>query len=144
MTLEELQQRMAEIPLQVRESPARLFEAVLHLYETDRISGTSVAEDGDMLLFQWGSYDWGNGRFFELDLTRQAIPSGEEDPPILQLGCTYRYEPAPFEGVEAGNRWCSSPAGLDAFRSFVLGSEALRRAAGQAHVSFSNDIDDAE
>jgi hypothetical protein len=144
MTLEEVQQRMASLPPQVRESPARLFEAVLRLYETDRIDGTSVAEDGDMLLFQWGSYDWGNGRLFELDLTRQAVPSGEEDPPILQLGCTYRYDPEPFEGVEAGNRWCSSPAEVDAFRSFVLGSDALRRAADQTHVSFSNEIEDAE
>jgi hypothetical protein len=27
----------------------------------------------DMLLYQWGSYDWGNGRYFEVNITRQFI-----------------------------------------------------------------------
>lgn len=144
MTLDELQQRMSEVPASIRRSPAGLFEAVLDLYGSFRISGTSMDEDGDMLLFQWGSYNWGDGRFFEIDLTRQAIPSGREDPPILQLICTFRYDPAPFEGIGNGNRWCSRPEELDDFRRFVLESEALRRAAGQVHVSFTSEIEDAE
>ena len=144
MTLEQVQEQMAALPPEIRGSPRRLFRAVLDLYESERIDGTSLEEDGDMLVFQWGVYDWGNGRFFELDLTRQAIPSGTEDPPILQLRCTYAYAPSPFEEVEAGDRWCRHPAELDQFAQFVLESEALRQTAGYAHVSLRTEIEDAE
>jgi hypothetical protein len=144
MTLEQVQQRMAALPPDTQANPKRLFEAVLDLYEGERINGTSLEEGGDMLLFQWGSYDWGNGRFFELDLTRQAIPSGEEDPPILQLHCTFRYEPAVFDGIDAGNLWCESPADIVGFARFVLSSEALRQTVDQVHVSFSSDLEDVE
>lgn len=32
-----------------------------------------------MLLFQWGTYDWGHGPHFEVDLTRELIRHGAED-----------------------------------------------------------------
>jgi hypothetical protein len=52
--------------------------------------------DGDMLLFQWGTYDWGKGRHFELNITRQFIEQGlEDDDAISQLSLTYRFTPNP-------------------------------------------------
>ncbi|MET0857780.1 MAG: hypothetical protein ABWY27_13580, partial [Telluria sp.] len=27
----------------------------------------------DMLLYQWGSYDWGSGKYFEINITRQFV-----------------------------------------------------------------------
>ena len=26
-----------------------------------------------MLLYQWGTYDWGEGKYFQIDITRQFI-----------------------------------------------------------------------
>ena len=86
-----------------------------------------------MLLFQWGTYDLGEGRYFNLNLTRQFILEGTEgDEGIFQLGFTFLYTPSPtLEVLRDGNRWCSSPAGLPEFQRYVTSSEAYRVAAGQ-------------
>ena len=144
MKLTDIQERISALPEEVLARPEKLFPVILEFYEDARIDDTSLEEDGDMLLFQWGSYDWGQGPSFELDLTRQAIPAGTEDPPILQLQCTYRYEPAYFQNVVPGNQWCYSPHELAEFRSFVLGSEAMRRAAGLTPASMDILLEDAE
>jgi hypothetical protein len=47
--------------------------------------------DGDMLLFQYGTYDWGNGKFFEFNVTRQFIKANEDEP--YQLSMTLFFEP---------------------------------------------------
>lgn len=67
--------------------------------------------DGDRLLFQWGTYDWGRGERFELDITRQfCTPSGEDDG-ISQLSLTFLFTPdAQLAALGQGNHWCS---GLD-------------------------------
>jgi len=65
---------------------------------------------GDMLLFQWGVYDWydGSGERFEIDFTRQfsiLTPEGEYDH-MEQLHCTFRYEPTEvLRAFGAGDEW---------------------------------------
>ncbi|MGE4190150.1 MAG: hypothetical protein AB7G12_09635 [Thermoanaerobaculia bacterium] len=138
MTLEQVVKAMLAIAPELRASPDVLFPVVLELYGRERIDRTAIDEDGDMLLFQWGVFDWGDGRRFEIDLSRQAIipedDDEEADQEIQQLRCTFRYEPEQFEELLSGNRWCQTPDDLDAFRAFVLGSEALRRASLQTAV----------
>lgn len=86
-----------------------------------------------MLLFQFGTYDWGHGDHFEFDLTRQFIAEGyeegDDDDAMSQLHCTMRYEPSPeLRLLKSQNHWCQSRAELPAFRSLVLSSEAYRHA----------------
>ena len=45
----------------------------------------------DMFLFQYGTYDWGKGKFFEFDITRQFILPEEDEP--YQLALTLSFEP---------------------------------------------------
>lgn len=144
MKIKDLEARISALPDDVLEDPGSLFSSVLDLYENSRIDNTNLDENGDMLLFQWGSYDWGQGLTFELDLTRQAIPSDREDPPILQLRCTYRYDPAEFHDTGEGNRWCHNPSQLDEFRQFVFSSEAFSLAASQQHNALEIDLEDVE
>jgi hypothetical protein len=82
--------------------------------------------DGDMLLFQWGTYDWGDGRHFELNITRQFIVQGlEDDDAISQLSLTYRFTPNPeLDALADGNRWCHGLSELPSFNAFVLSSPA--------------------
>ena len=43
-------------------------------YTRQDVEGVLPDTDGDMLLFQWGTYDWtGTGPAFQLNLTRQFI-----------------------------------------------------------------------
>ncbi len=61
------------------------------------VDDVNKAEDGDMVLLQYGTYNWGSGEFFEVDLVRQLMAPGEEDEEddnlIFQLHCTFRFEP---------------------------------------------------
>ena len=99
--------------------------------------------DRDMLLFQWGTYDWGAGRFFEVNLTRQFIEQGadEDDDAMSQLGLTYRFEPTPGrEALGEGNRWCQGPEELASFRAFVSSSPPCAALAGAAPAAVEADF----
>ena len=55
---------------------------MLAFYESMRFDDVDLAADGDMLLYQWGTYDWGRGASFEFDITRQLILGAGEDEDI--------------------------------------------------------------
>lgn len=63
-------------------------------------------DEGDMLLFQWGTYDWGEGPHFEVNITRQFIESAlEDDDAISQLQLTFNFpESASTAALGSGNR----------------------------------------
>jgi hypothetical protein len=113
---------------------------MLAFYELVRADGCA-GPDGDMLLFQWGTYDWGEGRHFELDLTRQFIEQGlEDDNAISQLSLTYKFEATPErEALGEGNRWCHELADLASFRAFVLASPPYAALADSPPVSVEVD-----
>src|SRR5579863_10129923 len=106
-------------------SLAELFDGAFDFYANVRAFGLAAAPQADMLLFQFGVYNWGHGEYFEVDLTRQFIIAGAEDDDALsQLRCTAYYQPTPrFRGVGANDRWCEKRADLGNFKSFVLSSE---------------------
>jgi hypothetical protein len=109
------------------------FSEAFAFYRDVRPAGCEKDLDGDMLLFQWGTYDWGKGKYFNLDLTRQFILEGtEDDEGIFQLAFTFLYTPSPaLESLKDGNRWCRSRADLAEFQRYVTMSEAYRVALGQ-------------
>jgi hypothetical protein len=78
---------------------------------------------GDMLLFQWGTYDWhdGKGPSFQFELARQFVIAGFEpdraDDAIWQLRVTLHYAPSDATAaVGDGNRWCERMPDTSAFR----------------------------
>jgi hypothetical protein len=124
-------------------SPVDGIAVMLDWYREERADGCDLRQGGDMLLYQWGCYDWGEGEFFELNITRQFIDGAGEDEDIRQLLLTFKYKPtAPLRRVKDGNRWCKSPNDLKKFRSFIDSSEALRAVAetDPAQVTLNLDI----
>jgi hypothetical protein len=105
---------------------SQIVEAAFDFYRTAPAAGLAAMTDADMLLFQFGVHDWGNGQHFEFDITRQFIAAGEEgDDAISQLRCTTYYEPtAALRSIGSGNRWCKSQADLPEFKAIVLASDA--------------------
>ncbi len=99
--------------------------------------------DGDMLLFQWGTYDWGAGRHFELNITRQFIEEDlEGDDAISQLSLTFRFDPTDqLEELGAGNRWCDGPSEFAIIKDYTLSSGPLLavadRVAGAIELNHS-------
>jgi len=105
---------------------------MLDFYRQGRAEECLIDADGDMLLFQWGTYDWGEGESFEFDITRQLTVGDGEDEDIFQLSLTFKFEPtAPLRQLGAGNRWCHSPEELEEFRKFIYGSPAFSAVRGE-------------
>jgi len=114
-------------------SPRRAFECVTSFFRDARVADCDTEMDGDMLLFQWGTYDWGRGARFEFDVTRQLIPRGGDDDDIWQLHLTVRFElDDDLRSLGAGNRWCHSVDQLEAFAAFVVGNEPFLSVADRA------------
>ncbi len=122
----EFERHLASRGLEVSKlTPDQGVDAMLSFYRDVRAGDCNVAEQGDMLLYQWGVYDWGKGSRFELDLTRQFVAGGGEDEDIWQLHLTFRFEPAnDLQAVGEGNRWCQSPAELETFAGFITSHPA--------------------
>lgn len=109
-------------------SVLQLVDAALAFYGEVEASGIARGPDSDMLLFQWGVYDWGRGPSFEFDITRQFIgAAGSADDAMSQLHLTIRALPTPeMRGLAAGNLWCTNRSGLPDFRRSILSSPAFR------------------
>lgn len=115
------------------------FEAMLSFYAEQRVEGCDSENDGDMLLFQWGTQDWGEGPEFELDLTRQVIFTDEEDDDaIWQLHLTYHYHPtSELRALKADDHWCPTPADLPGFRELIASSKAYQLLRAQPAIKVS-------
>jgi hypothetical protein len=102
-------------------------------YRDQRAEDCPLETDGDMLLYQWGTNDWGEGEWFTIDLTRQFIIVTEaEDEDIWQLSLTFRYPPTqPLRDLGDGNQWCFAPGGnsIPVFEEFVRRSAAFQTAS---------------
>lgn len=113
-------------------TPAAGVEAMLAYYLEEPAAGCRYEADGDMLLFQWGTYTgYGRDRAFEVSITRQLNPDDDEEDEMRQLRLTFRYAPAAGETAGRGaSKWCASPSDLAAFRRYVAASRAMA-AVGQ-------------
>jgi len=122
-------------------TPREGFEQFFSFHESVKAEG---CEDpgNDMLLFQWGVYDWGKGKFFELNITRQFIENSlEDDDAISQLSLTFKYEPnAAFEAISAGSAWSDGPSTFPTFPEHVFASSAFRAAlvAKAKHIELAH------
>lgn len=112
--------------------PLAGMQAMVDFYRSVRVPGCELDKSGDMLLYQWGTYDWGHGNWFELDLTRQFMFGDSEDENIWQLSLTYRFRPTPtLTAIGKSNRWCHLPDELHEFWSFVSTSDAMSAVGNQ-------------
>ncbi|HYV36212.1 MAG TPA: hypothetical protein VE988_10940 [Gemmataceae bacterium] len=111
--------------------PADGIDLMLRFYLNERADGCVIDEDGDMLLVQWGCYDWGQGEAFEFNITRQFLDANqEEEDDTFQLSLTFKFEPQKaLRNLAVGNEWCPTPNDLTSFRSFIDGSAAFKAIA---------------
>jgi hypothetical protein len=110
-------------------TPRSAVEEMVSFYRDFRADDCDSESHSDMLLFQWGTYAWGNGPRFEFDITRQLCRSGEDED-IWQLHLTFRFEPNnDLRLLGNGNRWCQSIEELDEFAEFVRSCRVLAQVA---------------
>ncbi|AFM14007.1 hypothetical protein [Turneriella parva] len=103
-------------------SPETLLKQIVDFYLNTRFEEVDISADGDMLLIQWGTYDWGEGAFFEFDITRQFIESSKtDDDAISQLHATLFFAETPELSKEQGNQWFHDPESAASTFDFVKG-----------------------
>jgi len=98
-----------------------LLQSVIAFYRNETATGL-VEVEGDMLLFQFGIYDWGSGPFFEINMTRQFVEleRDEDEDVYSQFSLTCYYAPDDkLAALGCENRWCSDVSELDGFAAWV-------------------------
>lgn len=106
-----------------------LIAALIDWYEAERAEDTvPIKDDGDQLLFQWGTYDWGQGPAFEVAISRQFIGL-DEDQPIRQLALAFRFAATDTTAKFYDDAWwCRGPEDVPGFRSDVLSTDVADHA----------------
>ncbi len=104
-----------------------LILAMIDWYEAERAEDTvAIEDDGDQLLFQWGTFDWGDGPALEVGISRQFI-SLDSDGPIRQLALVFRYPAsAETEKLYDDAWWCRGPVDVAGFRKDVRSTDVAR------------------
>lgn len=103
---------------------------MLAFYRDERADDCEIDEDGDMLVYQWGCWNWGSGESFEFNITRQFMDASGADEGILRLSLTFKFKPSDaLRKLADGNRWCHSPHVIGDFQAFIESSAAYRAVA---------------
>jgi hypothetical protein len=104
----------------------------------------SRADDGDMLLFQYGTYDWGGGRFFEIDFTRQFYQffTDTDDHEIIQQRFTFYFDPEKFCHIASFDIWSNAVASLAEFEATIVNSQGYQEAVGHCAEKFEISTED--
>jgi hypothetical protein len=98
--------------------------------------------DEDVLFFQYGCYDWGKGRFFEIDFTRQyyKVFSEDGDNEVIQQQFKFYFDPAFFDAVQGYNVWSHNCDDLFGFESKITGSEGYLAALNREPMRFETQV----
>ena len=110
----------AFLKLTVRAGVSEMLAFYESVFPTD-----CVSESGDMWIFQWGTYIWGERTQVEINITRQFMESATQDgDAISQLRLTFEYLPNKETAMLGdGNRWCESRLATPEFREFIYSSQ---------------------
>lgn len=86
----------------------------------------SVYKDNDMLLYQYGTYNWGNefGNHFSFDITRQFIAPEQDEP--YQLCFTLIYEPEQFKDIDSYCCWSDIFTDINNFASYIRTTDGFK------------------
>lgn len=97
-------------------------------FYSDQRAEDVADDDGDMLLYEWGVFDFGDGPTFRFGLTRQFVLIDEiDDDAITQLQLVLHYDASrDASALGSGNHWCH---GLEELGSFLENIEASTAAA---------------
>jgi hypothetical protein len=100
--------------------------ALIDWYEAERAEGTvAIKDDGDQLLFQWGTFGWEGGAAFEVGISRQLIGL-DADVSIRELALVFRYPATDETGqLDDDAWWCRGPEDVPGFRTDVTSTDVM-------------------
>lgn len=121
---------LSYIALSIQES----IESTISFYLSKRVYNTKMEANGDMLLYQWGTYDWGKGKFFQVDITRQIIVPDS----MHQMSTTVYFESnGVTDKIGSGNKWCEDLEDVESFKQFIDDHQITKKLEGQIQLKSS-------
>lgn len=122
------------------------FGIMVAFYKDVPADDCPIDDDGDMLLFQSGSF--GPASAFEWSITRQLMPEADPDPGEvwqLELRTQLSAEAGAALSVDDGDaEWCDGPSGLDDFIALVASHPATVALRTLGALEFQLRFDNAE
>jgi hypothetical protein len=99
---------------------------MLGFYRDVRCEDVDLEDNGDMLLYQYGTYGFSRPKTFQFNLTRQfSVEESNEDEGISQLQLTLHYPPSSALDPLKANQWCRSLDELTAFEALIRDNDAF-------------------
>jgi len=97
-----------------------------------KVEGIGSETDSDMLLYQYGVYNWPDehGEHFSLDITRQFMQPSTYEP--YQLSFALIFDPAPFQNTGFYDCWYPDYGDLDSFVAHIKSTDGFK--ASENHV----------
>jgi hypothetical protein len=131
-------------------TPREGVDAVLEFFRTQRFN----LNGPDRLLFQYDTYDWGSGPWFNFDLVRQFAVAPNQDAEagdgdaegMWQLRLTFRFAPShDLDMVGADVYRCESaaPESLAEFDRVICASTPYRMLADERAAAVDVELEDA-
>lgn len=105
---------------------------MLEFYREVRVEGVAeLDENGDTLLFEWGTFDWGKGNHFEIIIHRQFVDAElQDDDAISQLRLIFYFAPTEDRlELKEGGHWCDQPKWLSELETFIRENAAYQAVA---------------
>lgn len=98
------------------------FTLFLQFYQIKRVKAYDIQKDQDMLLFEYGVYDWGDGESFYLSFTRQ-LSSSSPWAKMWQFKLQFKFPVVQeLSEISSDNLWCSGLNEVDLFRDNIATS----------------------
>ncbi len=108
-------------------TPETALTSIIDFYKNYKTDADSESADDDMLLFQYGIYDWdGSGEKFEFNLTRKIADRDDEE--FYQVKLTLYYKAADIGEIESFNLWSIDKPTIDDWQKTIRDTEGFVRA----------------
>jgi hypothetical protein len=116
-------------------SPQNALESIIEFYNQYKTELPDDAPDNDMLLFQYGYYDWsGQGIKFQLNVTRQIADPNDDE--FFQFGITLNYRPEDIEEIEDFNLWSMDSPSVEEWKEIVMNTDGFKRASASIPINY--------
>jgi len=103
-----------------------LVELSSNFYNELKVKDISHEIDDDILLYQYGVYDWNDehGRHFVLDIARQFQLPSEDEP--YQLSFSLIFDPEQFENIGAYDCWSMDFGDIESFVAHIKTTDGFK------------------
>jgi len=96
-------------------------------FQENKIKEKLEDKEEDMMLFQYGNYDWqdGKGKEFSFDLTRQFDDPNQDE--FIQLSLVLYYDVKEIGEIESFNSWSTEVHDLKAWETLIKGTKGYKK-----------------